>query len=55
MFNDAALDLIFDNEDVDVTATVVHCNNDTIMQIMEAERFHYDTASDKESVEHHRQ
>ena len=53
MFNDATLDLIFDNEDADVVATVVHRNNGIIMQIMEAEGFHYDTASDEESVEDH--
>ena len=55
MFNDAALDLIFDNEDANVAATVIKCSNDIIMQIMEAEGFHYDTASDNESVEDHRQ
>ena len=54
MFNDAALDLIFNNEDADVAATVIKCSNDIIMQIMEAEGFHYDTASDNESVEDHR-
>ena len=54
MFNDAALDLIFDNENTDVAATVIKCSNDIIMQIMEAEGFHYDTASDNESVEDHR-
>ncbi len=54
MFNDAALDLIFDNEDADVAATVIKCSNDIIMQIMEAKGFHCETASDKESVEDHR-
>ncbi len=49
MFNDAALDLIFDNEDADVAATVITCSNDIIL-----EGFHYDTASDNESVEDHR-
>ena len=55
MFNDAALDLIFDNKYADIAITVVHHDNDIIMQIMEAEGFHYDTASDNESVEDHRQ
>ena len=54
MFNDAALDLIFDNEDANVAATVIKCNNDIIMHIMESEGFHNDTASDNESMEDHR-
>ncbi len=53
MFNDAALDLIFNNEDADVDATVIKCSNNIMMQIMEAKGFHYDTASDEESVEDH--
>ena len=53
MFNNAALDLIFDNENADVTATLVHHNNSIIMQIMEDEGFHFDTACDEESVEDH--
>ena len=54
MFNNAALDLIFNNEDTDIAATVIKCSNDIIMQIMKAEGFHYDTASDNESVDDHR-
>ena len=54
MFNGAALDLIFDNEDADVATTVITCSNDIILKIMEVEGFHYDTASDNESVEDHR-
>ena len=54
MFNDAALYLIFNNEDTDVTATVVHHDKGIIMQIVEAKGFHYYTASDEESVEDHR-
>ncbi len=55
MFNSVTIDLIFNNEDADVATTVVHRNNNIIMQIMEAKGFHYDTASDEERVEdHHR-
>ena len=55
MFNNTALDLIYNNEDADVTATVVHHNNNIIMQLMGVKGFGYDTDIKEESVEDHHQ